>query len=367
VNHYLPAASSVLSGEQWPWGYAYPPLFAIILSPLALLQPMTAIHIWTVIGLLITGFVWLMPLLLKVFQSATVRLLYSTGLLSSFPVIHNLSWGQVGTLTLLLTFLMALSLSNQKNKALSSFSYYFAYTFLCTIKPFYGLLVILGLWKHCRRRIVVAMGIAVLANLLIPLIAIGHPKTYQQFLNILEFAKIMNTYAPSDINSQYLYFVIQRTLGLDPEWALLGNALLLVAAGLVGFWIMRSGRSPNRIFTLRENLKLLMLGLCLAPLVVKTSWPHYFTQIPLLICILIEELRLDTGKARLQFLGRLHLALLLASMVSICLPLVILLGGFEQYNRLGILSYCNFAILIYSIGTLADSTSSMGEVSKAKN
>ncbi len=174
--------------------YIYPPFFAVILRPLALLPQITAINIWTILNLLWLGIG--LKFLLKIIG---VNLSwYKSGLLYLFllifpPVYHTiLIFGQVN-LFLLFLFIITLYGTHQKDSRSWQILSGIALGIGVGIKLFFAVLIVYYFFYN-RRRVAITAVLTVLITIVIGALGAVPSNTTDYFFNILlDVSKINKT------------------------------------------------------------------------------------------------------------------------------------------------------------------------------
>jgi hypothetical protein len=97
-NFYYPMGTAIFGTDLPVKGYVYSPFIAILLSVFPLLGLKASIVLWGVLQALSIIF-YLLLLYRLVPARLPIKLLFTALALSSFPMLHILTWGQVGLFT----------------------------------------------------------------------------------------------------------------------------------------------------------------------------------------------------------------------------------------------------------------------------
>lgn len=271
---FLPAADNVLSGRdlymdpdlfrgppQAP--YAYPPVLAFLVTPLAVLPEMVA-------GTFVPGV--LFSLLLVAATIGALLLLdvrdwrcYPVALL--YPVtVEAIEYGAVGPLLLLL---VALLWRFRDRLAIAGVATGSAVVLKLFLWPLAFWLVVTGRARAATVAMATAIGLA-----LASWAAIG-------FSGVLDYPRLLRKLADVEAESSYSAFAILRTAGLaDP----LAQAIV-IAAG-VGLLVLvgRAARSPHDS-QLERDRRSLILTLAAALVLTPILWLHYLVLLILPIAL----------------------------------------------------------------------------------
>lgn len=319
------------------FGYYYSAFFAVLLAPLGLLGTESALAVWGVVELLATALLFALPVARVLRLSGRGAVLYLALFVTCLPVLHNFKWGQVSvfvTLTIVATLwayrrgqpvlaglLLSLGVSIK----------YYPVIFL----PWY-------VFARDRRFLGAVLAGTLVFFVAVPALLMGleHWWRFQEYA----FSSVWQAvWMVDDQNSQYLPHVVQRFAarqGLDVgagglqalSWASEGVALLNV--GLI--WALWRRRVPSG-----HELAAVLLFLSV-PLLIKTSWPHYFVHLPLCQVLLLREAR-DAAAP-----GRPALLVAAAVALSIALSSVFFFNAFDhwaEYSKRGFLLVADVLLL----------------------
>ena len=274
--HYYPAGEDFFAGKGPVPGYLYSAFFASLLAILALFPMAEAIVIWG--GLQVATMVWFYVVtasrLLEL--GAGNRLLYLLVFLTSLPLIHNFKWGQVSIL-ITLGIVLAFIYQYEGRSAMAGL----ALAMVTCIKYYPGVLLLYFIIQR-DLRFLMAFGMGIVGfYVLLPTLWLGidgwlHFTTE----SISGFPTARGFYGSP--GSQYAVHVILRwahNLGyvMTEEFydGLRYASIVFFAYHVVlAEWFRR--QNVKRASVLAVATLLLAL-----PLVVPSSWPHYFVYLPL--------------------------------------------------------------------------------------
>lgn len=336
-QYYYPAALVILKHSGPLGGYFYTPAFALFLNSLVARPLPEALtvwrvfqHTWLVLLLLVPAF-----FLARLAGRKIYAYLYIATLLLSFPVFHNLKWGQV---SIMITFcsIFALILYERKRNRAAAF-----FLALATTVKYYPAFLLAGfLFKKDWKFVGWFSGFILVLGLLLPAAFLGVSATFDFYrLSLAEMSYAIDWVA-TDTNSQYFPHVIIRLTGLSPDArgpiSVLG--LLLVLLVLMKIYL----RYRNQ--TEQGSDILLFSGLFLLfPMLINTSWPHYFVWLP--FCALLNIAAAPDSKLK---------ALSVTALLMQSIAFFALFPGYREYAFSGILLFANLLVLIHFLLLPAD-------------
>ena len=268
----------------------------------------------------------------------------------SYPLLHNLRWGQVSTPLLALS-LLALHLGRRGGWAGPVGAFALA---LASAIKFYPAIYAIGPFLRGRFRFVIGAAATTIFLLIVPpSLILGPAGLIEYHRQIAAMIAGAAWWVKLDPNSSYFAsWAIWRFVYTGPT----ADAVrpLLVAVGVLVFlgqlalcWMVRRRSAFESDYWC---FVLISLGL---PFVVGTSWPHYFVFLPVCIVFLARELhRTVYTTAERRWLAGLFLipaALLLLAPVRTVLP--VLYGEWtplsvtEVYRTLGVLMFANILLM----------------------
>ena len=273
VRHYYPMGKTILSSPFPVSGFFYSAFFAVILSPLGITSLKIAVNSWAIVQLTTGVLLFIVSVETTSIKKTSFMIPSIIIFFMSFPILHNFKWGQVSVLITLLVIASLFAYSKKYNRTA-------AFLLACaTSIKYYPILFIIYFFIKRDWRFIITFG-AFIAFLLviIPAVVIGPSETIT-FHKLTNDALMTSDWITSDINSQYITHVFKRifsflpnSTGVDLFISSLGIVLVGCNIGLI--FIVQYKRmilSPAFSFTI------IFLSL---PLLIKTSWPHYFVFLP---------------------------------------------------------------------------------------
>jgi hypothetical protein len=332
--HFYPAGI-VVYGRGMP-GYRYfnSAFFALCLYPLSWLGRVHATQLWT--GL---EFVWiaLLAIVPGVYFARRSRLeyyLYLALVLLSLPVLHNLMWGQISVPLVVLM--------------LGSFCFYvrgrrigaaLMLALATSIKFYPAVLAVYFLLKREFRLLVMYAACTATFLLAVPAARLGVDGLLKFSAKSNEMIQQVRHNAWFDPNSQYLPHVLGRYLGLEELDRADLRRLVVASYGLAALnvfllWGMVRTQVEHEA---EAAFALLLLS---TPLLVETSWPHYFAYLP--FCQVVVY-RLLSGRS--GWGTKLGYALLGVSIALSSSVLFNQIDNFRIYSRYGLLCWSDMLLL----------------------
>lgn len=301
--HYYPMAQEVFRTNNPVPGFFYSPFFAILLAGFKPLTVDAALLVWGILQVLLVAALVLAPRFFKV-REVHFTLLHLFLVLMAFPVIHNFKWGQVSVL-LVLSLLACFYFYERGNVVLAACLLAFA----VSLKFFPALFAVYFAFRR-DWRFLLAWAAACAAMLVgIPILAMGWDGTIRYY-DVLQKSLSLAQGHVVDPNSQYLPNVVRRlwvaatfdgtvpyhrmieeSTRLQTGLQLAGYAL--AAANLVLLYLL--ARRGDR--TGKASAWGFVIIALTTPLVVHTSWPHYFVYLPFCQVFLWREIVRD-GRGR---------------------------------------------------------------------
>lgn len=340
VLHYYPTASVLPTTGRPTHGYFYPPSFACSIVPLTWLPPNAALAAWALVQ--IAAVLALMVLSGLALWRRSRGYAFGVVALSalSFPFWHSFRWGQVsvGMTALIVAALITTKRSGER----SGWSPPLLLAAATAVKALPLLFVLPWLARRDGR----SLGRYALATALLmvalPVLLLGPMKTWAFGEQVQQAsARALATWVPHDPNSQYLPYVVARWGHQEGEPAGKREAPGLRVAGWLLFLASLGAAWRLARRDQGEELEVAALLFAALPLVLPTSWPHYFVFLPLCqVAVLARIAVLDRGALRLLSLLLVGVSMLLAS-----LPMLAVAGGQPRYTELGLVGVANLLLL----------------------
>jgi hypothetical protein len=319
------------------FGFFYSAFFAILLHPLAVLPKDQALLIWGLLQAASTLVLLLAPWYLLKKNSVWLSLLYAGLLATSVPVLHNLKWGQVSIFITAGTIL-CLYLYERKH-------IYLAATLLAaliSIKYYPALFCVYFVFRRDWRFVGALLLGCLFFWLGIPLLTLGFEQTWSFQQSVVEGVRSPLAYVlRNSQNSQYIGAVFSRLFSVSAHTdslfvpAQITGYLLTAVNILLSFKLVRTNHPQQ------AALSFLLLFLSL-PLLLATSWPHYFVYLPfaqayMFICI---------ANLPRQWLAITAVLLTIGSMMLSSVFLLALFPNWLSYSSKGLLFFSDVALLL---------------------
>ena len=325
-------------------GYFYTPSFGIFLNLFSRFRMSTAMVLWGVFQHILLLLLAVIPGIYLASKNASIRyhFFYLILCLTSFPLFHNIKWGQV---SILLTLLMILTYIayEKKYEWLSATILSLA---IC-VKYYPAFLVLYFLFKKDYKYIAKLIFMTAIIGLLFPAAFLGIGKTIEFYQLSLSEISEASGWVAQDPNSQYFAYVIQRMTGtLDNNsvtglLTILGFALCLI----VMFRIYNNSKNGESDILNYTSLILLF------PFLISTSWPHYFSYLPFVITVALSKIQISKMKNASYSVSFLFFASIAQSTAMFSL-----IQTKDLYVSTGFLMFANLMILGISYPMLENST-----------
>ena len=338
-------------------GYVYSPFIAILFAVFPPLGLDASLLLWGVLQILFV-ILYLFAFRRLVPARMPIQLLFAALALSSFPILHNLKWGQVGIFYTVSILGMLVFLERDRRAfaaALLAFAASFKFFPLIFILPF--------IFRRDFRFLLYAVVACGGFLIVVPCLLLGIGSTLNFYSALLDsyrhFDWVMTSY-----NSQFFPHVMLRlakaagfdhamlqlaiSADFDPRayfQILRGIAYSIAAinAGLV-FWIQRA-RLPNANLW---GVHILFLSI---PFVLPTSWPVDLVYLPfgqaLLACKILEGDNALSWKHPLPA-RKVAALLLLTSTVISNIVFFNIIGDRIAYGSVGFIFWADFLLLAVS-------------------
>jgi uncharacterized membrane protein len=343
TTFYYPMGKAVLRSSVPLEGFMYSPFIALLLALFSPLAINASVLLW---GILQAGCVVLYLLLFRWLVPAGLRfqLLFVLIALTSFPLWHNLSWGQVGIITTVAILGMLALLERGRRLsavALLGFAVSFKFFPLIFLAPF-----------ACRRdfRFLMLAALACLAFfIIVPGILMGPADMLTFYRSLLESLRASG-WVVSNYNSQHFPHVLLR---LSEELGFAARPYLplynifsfsLAALSLVFVYLVQRARLPQADLW---SVHLLFLSI---PFFLKTSWPVDLVYISFAQALLawqfLEEVPPHPSAHRRQLSTCVMLIFLVISIGLANIFTFNLIGNHGTYGFLGFIFWADLLCLI---------------------
>jgi alpha-1,2-mannosyltransferase len=337
IRHWYRVGQTVFETGAPSPGYFYTAFFALLLTPLGRLAWPQVFFLWGALQIALAALLCLLSGWGLVRISNAGRILFVLLFMTSLPLLHNFSWGQVSTL---IAGAMLGSLWLYRNGRPNWSAILLA--FAVAIKYYPAILLAYPLSRRDYRFLAVFGGAFLGFYCLLPALVMG-PSAWLAFENATRTAILEAGWITDDVNSQYFPRVVLRLLGigsagnapvLSTTLAIVGALLLLVNVATV-FALRR--RSESTSDSLLASAVILLLSL---PFVLKTSWPHYFTFLPFCQLAILVQAKPLTGPPRTVVRILAAVSIALASV-----PFFRLFPSWIDYSTYGMLFFANLVLL----------------------
>jgi hypothetical protein len=341
IYHYYPMGQHIFDTKLPVQGFYYSPFFAFFLFFFARLPLPLATLAWGAWQMLAIFFLAIIPF--RYFwrqpRGHAWFALYLILLCLSFPVLHNLVWGQV-SVTITLGILATLSLARRNYPKMAA-----VLLALCTAIKYYPIIFAGACFFSSKKMFSLTYLIALaLFFIVIPDGLLGRSATNKFYMRNRTNLDYVEPQVLANINSQYFPLVLLRTIGspISPGrliWLkrlglliILGNALFLMRQ-------MGSGQMD-----LESAFILMFLSL---PFGVITSWPHYFVYLPFCqVSLLRRYTRVpQTGVLFWVGLGCIVSSILASNILYFCFS-----ADWMRYVFFGTLFWANLLLLFSFYG-----------------
>ena len=295
LGHYYPMGEAFLVDPKPVEGYLYGAFFASWMVFFALFPASVAVLLWTGLQGIFTAWFYAFSHNNLLRSSLFGRVLYLLLLLTSLPLLHNFKFGQV---SVLITLGMVFSVYYQHlgRSAVAGIILGMA----TSIKYYPAILVIYFLVQRDLRLLGTFALTMLVCNGLLPGILLGVEGWFKFTAASLRAMPAHGDFVGAG-GSQYVPHVIMRWVyNLGFQWSdsfcdyLRWSGWLLFLFNIViADWFRRRGGVQTTQLTLAS----ILLSL---PLVVPSSWPHYFVYLPfcqMALWLIISE-RVDRGSIR---------------------------------------------------------------------
>jgi hypothetical protein len=271
VTYYFPMGASIFKTPLPLPGFVYSPFSALLISGFAPLGLTSALWIWGILEVLsIILYVLLFRRLVP--ASLPIQLVFVAIALTSFPVLHNLPWGQVGIITTV-AILALLALYQRGSLLAASGALALAVSF-----KFFPLIFLLPfVFRRDLRFVLLALAVCSTCLLLVPATFLGIGATIGFYKALIESYGEM-TWVLTNYNSQHFPHVAHRVataagLSLSPILSR-GSSFVVAAANFAFVLAIQKKRLPHA-----DLFSFLILFLTV-PFILYTSWPTDLAFLP---------------------------------------------------------------------------------------
>ena len=272
VEYYFPMGQAIFHSPLPVPGFVYSPFMAILMSAFPPLGLAKAILLWGALqASAVAAYIVLFRRLIP--ADRKVQLLFVALVVSSFPVLHNISWGQVGIFTTV-AVLAALALLKRRPVvaacalALAASFKYFPLAFLAPLA-----------FRREGRALLLAIAACSGVLFVVPALVLGPADTFRFYRGLLDAYRGMDWVA-ANYNSQFFPHVALRyadaaRFGGAGSLALFRAISYVIAAlNLVLAYLVHKVRLPHA--DLLSNLLVFLT----IPFVLTTSWPSDLAFLP---------------------------------------------------------------------------------------
>lgn len=345
--YYYRQAQRILEAEQPIRQYFYSPTFALLLVPIGQLPPAEAMTVWTwvqaasLIALIVGSLLLLRGY--PLWTHALVLLLT----LTSYPVLHNLSWGQANT-TFMALIVLSLALYERGRQHLAAFA-----LSLVVASRYYPAIYGAAFLTRGRRKAFVLLAVYSLALLVdLPLIFMGVEQAWSFYSeSAVQISRATSGWIATRPGSGYLPTVAARlarhwgleSLSSQAAWTVLASLLAACNIALVGWSVYKR--------TTQRTLWAFCFIALSTPLLVPTSWIHYFVYLPLVQTFTAAELANARASRRLKAVGFVVVWAPATWLSS--LSFYDLVGGAQVYAERGFVLISNLIMLALTYSLFA--------------
>jgi hypothetical protein len=340
VRHYYVMGKYFFSLKAPVGGYFYPPLFALFLTLFSSFPLETATWLWGFFQAVTMLLLFLGPAIYFFKKSTHLYYLYLFLFITSLPLLHNFKWGQVSVL-ITLCVLGTLYFYRKDRKIISAV----LLALSMSVKYYTAVFLIFFLIKKDFRFIGIFLIALFFFMAVVPSIAIGVDSNIQFYKMVHRNIAQFKAWISQSENSQYLAYVIPRLnegINRNPV-----NRIILRVGGYAIFFI-----NIFIIFSLKKlrlspgediywGFTLLFLSL---PMILETSWPHYFVYLPICLTFLVSHFlvkKKTRGISNWLVLIFLAVSGLLSSSIFFNI-----IGNWQTYSGSGYLFFSNTILLI---------------------
>ncbi len=344
--YFYPMGQQILHGYTPVPGYYYTSFFALLLVPIGMLLPHSAIVVWGAIQFVCLAALCIISANLLHLSRPLGKLLCVGLYVTCFPVLHNINWGQVSILITLLV--VAAFYAYAKNMRVLA-----GILLACAaaIKYYPLLFLVYFILKRDVRTCMAFIVAAFVFYFAFPATVLGIDK-WLEFERIARTALLHKEVILGDVNSQYIASVGLRWIGVISSQDAADSAVKILS--FLGYGIALSCIAMVWLLQQRpqcEKYGLPMVVIFLSiPFLIKTSWPHYFVYLPICQMAVFSYYAASfrTYGLSAKMLGSLPV-------LSISLSSIFMFNLFPDwiiYNSYGMLFLSNLLLLIAVYATI---------------
>jgi hypothetical protein len=342
-DFYYPMGEAIFQTKLPLEGFVYSPFIAILLAVFPPLGLEAALLLW---GILQVIFVILFLLLFRRLVPARlpIQLLFVALALSSFPILHNFKWGQVGIFTMV-SILGALFFLERDRRAVAAALLAFAASF-----KFFPIIFLVPFLFRRDFRLLLYAALACLVFLVaVPCLFLGIGGTLNFYSALLESYRHFD-WVITSYNSQHfphVLFRLMNAMGFDasahlPLLRWISYGIVLLNIGLV-FGIQRLRLPPTNLW----SFHILFLSI---PFFYPTSWPVDLVYLPFAQALLAWKIwegdQVLSWKHPFPARKVASLLLLLVSILISNIVLFNLIGEREVYGSIGFVFWADLLLLV---------------------
>lgn len=339
VGHYYPMSQTILHTPIPVSGYFYSAFFALTLIPFSYLGLSTALWAWGLLQIFSLLLLYILPLRKLIRLTLWEAILYTGTFTLSFPLLHNLKWGQV-SIILTACVIGAFHVHVAKKSILAGII-----LALATAIKYYPIIFLSYFVMKRDFRVCISFAVALtIIYMIIPSAAIGID-AWINFEQTTITAISGANWVSLDNNSQYVAHVVSRWINVLFQHSTapsdlkiistIGYSVFLLNMALV--WILQKNDQDN------NNLLALPLIFLSLPFVIKTSWPHYFCYLP--FCQIAIFVYLRSIQLEFHSVGKILRLLPILSIACSSIPVFKIFPDWNSYNAYGMLFIANLLLL----------------------
>jgi hypothetical protein len=342
---FYPMGEKLLREPKPVEGFLYSPFAALFFVPFGRAPYQASAFVWALILLFLVA--WLAREAARLgSKSPALAVLGVALMLSSFPLLHDLKFGQVSILIVALLWTSAVLYDRGQGISAAA-----CLAFAAAFKAYPLFFLSYFVVKRDLRFVATTLGFLLVLLVFVPVVALGSSDTWAFYVDVASQLDTRFGAGVADVNSQSFASLgerlVLRPLGLDSSpFHALFTTFRYALCGVLLFGLSRFVRRPE--FSTRDAFLWLFLA---TPFVVATSWPHYFVYLPLAVVGTLAMLpRVQVSKRRRGIaLGGSAIAAVLSNIVFFdCV------NDRKLYATSGLLFLANLAAIV-ALGALVTS------------